>query len=1280
MGDHCNQHKSSNCGDECKKLKVKKLQVKKSAVICGDLTVGGKSNLDTLIVTNSTTISGSLNVTSTTSFKDVTIAGTSNLNGLLNVAGTSNLNGSLNVAGTSNLNGPLNVAGTSNLNGPLNVAGTSNLKNINVVGTSNVTGTSNVAGVLNVNGDAYIKNLKVDTFEPKSIVSDTADIKNLQSNFILSDSAIIQNLDVGVIEAKAVGTYSANIDHAEIGSLKTFDAERFVNPDYDRFKQGVLPKLTQVFGSNTYEYENLSHLALPESGNAWSTVVRGFINFSTATDSEKLNFYSGATNRLYRLVIDRPWSATEKEIKVGFINGISNNSNGNTFLEPAIPTDQQKFAADALDKILVGFQSINFNNLSPSDLVVYYNHITICKIFIEAFNIGDFDTSNMGNDYVYVPNKNCRSNYCWLFSNCAPVVNFSYIVGTGVNTDPGYLLTWARAAPIILKYVGTVMDQHIKAGIDGISKGFYPHILRVNPYNSKDMSTFGDAAYNYEKYIVDEVNATTFQIQDNSTDNVALDYKYVSPTIQDFDENANDDTINGNNSVGGYNPKLLIDLVVSSGLMSSEEGKVIMDLSRQQYYENTMPAINRFLYAYYYDPKSVMVKALKLTRWDDYPGEWGTKFEIDSRGFVKGTAITGPIQKQVYVDVLTTDNVVIYDDNGVNNSILLKDVVLQRDVDYGKKQYKANIQLILGLQEDSPIPVFQLSDPNQKYDPINNPYKVTFLDNTSGYIVDRIHKSGVEMLKYFDDLIDYNLDVWSVEKNGKPWAQVYPTQQKAIDALSFDDRYISDLEDPAKGGNYSFIQHYSPKIDPVTKNPVYDYSILQSYYVNSDPKGIPLLKLTQSGRVDGPILKDNNGNILYDPTSATVGGFVNIEALYKASSVDKELKKYWKNMGSIDIANGKSAKLYYFNFDFSQKAYQSYITGGVNPTPNPIMSKFFSPYIVSQFAKRQAMKYLQSYTASGSSFDAATGIITYTNFLNISDPHNSHSATQGGERSTFVHEWLMGHSIQIPLQSIITTLGKLSWTASAFGNGAVAEGWAVFLETYFCGAYTTYLSETDHYYNYLSNSGKADPKAVVSQLLNASRVAARLKWDTAVHGIIHDENNNVIKTSMAEYFKGFKKDTHNTFDANTEIAQRIPVCPGQGLNYGLAFCQLIGLFQSLSNSPTDPISPGIGKTKFDSLQANGNKAFKYFFDFVLIDTIGAFLGSIEPAYSELIYKINNNIAPFNDSNYDGYPTNAFAVHTNAYVQGSNPACYEFKNNPYVSGGFTFKFPDQAVPQ
>jgi hypothetical protein len=1143
---------------------------------------------------------------------------------------------------------------------------------------------------LTVNGNTLLKgNLEVQgavTFDQNITINGDLQVQNIQGTTLRFQNGQIDNLQT---------------QNAEIGALKVFDAERWVTPDYDRFKEGYLPKLNPVGGvPGTYEYQNLSDLAVPEVGNDWTSIVHGFINFDTATPAERLHYFVGAMNRLYHLVIDRPQSATETPIRVGYITNYSP-----TVMQPGIPPEQQARMAQAVGFILQGLRKIeaevaaNPALLDAAQTVELLNNITLAINFMEAWNLGTFFTANMGNDYTSIANQynlSAYNPYDWL-----PFMQISQIIAYGLNSDPGNLLAVAREAPIMFRYFSIVIDQDIERSHQGLQQGFYPHVLRVNPYDSRGQSTFGEPGFNYEQYIVDEVQGGTFP---PSTDNWYTTMKNTLELIQSttFEGQLTPDVLFTSLITGGVNPQLLLDVVVAGGFMSQSEADLIEAMCKDLYYSSYVPAFTKLVNYFYLDPTQLGVKALRLTRWDDYPGEWGMKFIVDSTypdlvaansGFPLVVAMKNSDGTRVLISVLG-DDVVIYDAaTGTVDPVSLRDVTLMRDEVYGEAQYKAAVQVVIGVEPDSPIPTFVKNDPSQPFNPITNPYHTIFITDPALDVVQKIHDSGVQMVNYFAEQIDFYLNRWSMQKFGQPWATQFPDFVSAINCLTLDDRYYADLEDPFPvqadgtrgGGSYAFIQHYSPIVD--ANGPLYDVAQLNAYYTSNSPNvwdDTPQLKIIASGpnagRIDGPPIKDRNGNILYDPlaplsTDPCTGPVIDITALYNASVVDPDKIGYYANMGSVDIANGKSARWFYFNMDFATRAYREYITGGVNPTPDPVMPEFFSPYIVSQFAKRHAITWFQFVTASSSNFDPSSGQLTYTNYLSAGDVHLT---AEGGQRSIYVHEWLMGHAMQIPLINIIGSLGTSVWTNGSFG-GATAEGWAVFMELYFVGRFTTYLSATDHYLNYLCNDCSQDPKTAVSQLLAASRIAARLKYDTAVH-------SSYYKMSMADYFRGFRTDTFGNYTANDEVAQRIPPEPEQGLNYALAYAQIAAFFESLPDPapplgvpPPYPANTGIGQAKYDQLQANGHKAWKYFFDLILIDAQGYFLGSLKPLYDLLIYKIVNGIAPFNDPNYNGYPLNAFPVNTTEYIVGTNPAAYEPENDPYVPGGWTFKFPDSATP-
>ncbi len=483
---------------------------------------------------------------------------------------------------------------------------------------------------------------------------------------------------------------------------------------------------------------------------------------------------------------------------------------------------------------------------------------------------------------------------------------------------------------------------------------------------------------------------------------------------------------------------------------------------------------------------------------------------------------------------------------------------------------------------------------------------------------------------------------------------MFATRQEAIDAISVVGRLTSDLEDPANGGIYAFVQHYQPISDE--QGPLYDYSQIEAYYTEAWD-GVPQLKLTPGGRVDGPPVLDRDGNVLYDPEAPLdPNGLINVDALFAVSQVDPDKQSYYQFLSSIEIVQGKSARVYYFFYDFIKHSFEDFLTLG----PNPLINYYFSPYIRDAFQKLGAHEYSNSNYASGNFYDPTSEVITYQHFINYDNPR----ATTVGTRTTILHEFIMGHALQIPLLQMLASTGEQDWAGASIGGNATAEGWAVFIETFFGPLYTSYLSAVDRYFNYTDPTGAIDPVTQVPSIRDTARVAGRLKWDTAVH-------SSLYKASLAEHAAGFYNDTFQAFPITSEVAQRIPTGPTQGLNYGLGFLQIVGLYQDLPNA--------LGQARYDELQANGNKATKYFFDLLLLDAQGYFISSLQPIYDEWALRVKNGVPPFDDPNYDGYPVNAFDAHTKNYVPGTDPAAYEYIDNPYVPGGFTFIFPDCPVP-
>ncbi len=1076
---------------------------------------------------------------------------------------------------------------------------------------------------LTVNRTIEAGTLQVDTIDAKTVNADEAHFK--------LETADVSYEDVNVIE-----------------DLRVWQQERFVTPDYDRFPDGALPPMTKFGPGETYDYTSLSPNFIPLEGNAWSYIIHGIINFDTASESEKLDFYSGAANRLYALMVDKPFAATESEFKVGYLGnfGLTQNST-------IMPKDQQQYAAQAMSAILDGLYGIDPNLLTPKERVSLFNLITLARYYIIAWEAGNTMTNWLGQEYFGSPNPQNLASYYYANAWYLPFINLALLPAYGINTDSPSLVPFARAMPGLYKLFPKFLQNWLDTAQAGMMEGFYPHVLRSRPFTSQGESTFGEEGYGYSPDIIELVQSGEFTAFDDS--HLLAENDYNDLFAASFEDQLSDNLLyRGIFTIEGLNPLPFYDMLVADGAMDPVEAAYLQKQAKDTYDTVVKPAILNFLNTLYLDPNSPFVRALRLTRYDDFPGEWGTKFIVNEFGWVEGLVVSGPhTGDTVYIDPLGVD-LVIYDTNGDPVNVNLQDVELQRDEAAGNEHYINMAEIELNLNRDTPIPYYVKVSSTPNVNPFEN-WEVQF-DDSAASLPEKLHAAGESLLEFFTESIDFYLDEW-VTVTFPPattWQEVFATRQEAIDAITQAGRLTGDLEDPANGGIYAFVQHYQPISDD--EGPLYDFSQIEAYYTDSWD-GVPQLKLTIDGRIDGPPVLDRDGNVIYDPEAPLdPDGLINVDALFALSQVDPDKQSYYQFLGSTEIVQGKSARVYYFFYDFVKHSFQDYLTIGANP----LLNFYFSPYIRAAFEKLCAHTFLNTQTASSSFYNPISEIITYTDLINISDPRN----TNIGERTTLLHEFIMGHALQIPLGQMLTSTGTSDWTTGSFGNPATAEGWAVFIETFFGPSYTSYLSAVDRYWNYTDPTGIPDPVTLVPAITNTARVAARLKWDTAVH-------SSSYKASLAEHSDGFKNDTFNAFPITTEVSQRIPVGPTQGLNYGLGFLQIIGLYQNLPNA--------LGQSRYDSLQANGNKATKYFFDMLLLDSQGYFISSLQPIYDAWAERVKNGIPPFDDPNYDGYPVDAFDAHTVPYVPGTNPAAYEFIDNPYVPGGFTFNFPTCPVP-
>ncbi len=1087
----------------------------------------------------------------------------------------------------------LAVKDDATVGGNLDVAGTITAQDVSVKGT------------LEVNGS-----LKAGDVSINRVTADRADFN--------VETAQVSYEDVNVIE-----------------DLRNWQAEQFVNPDYDRFPNGALPQTTKIAPGEVYEYTSLSPLFVPVSGDNWNSIVHGIIDFNTATDKEKLDFYSGAHNRLFALVQGRPFSATEQQIKEGYFMGTT-----------VMPADQQKFAAQAMDEILKGLLLINEANLKEADKVTLFNLITQCRFYSIAWKAGNTWTDAIGAEYFGSANLSDRSAYLYNAAWFTPFVNVALLTAYGLDSDGASLVTDARSLPGMYKLLPKVVKNWLDVAREGLKQGFYPHVLRNRPYTSYQESTFGEIEYGYPANIANLVSTGNFPAYNDSRQLAQIDYDRLLNAS--FEDQLSPNLLYvGTFTIEGLNPLPFLESLVDQGVMDQTEADYLQEEARKTY-DSVKAAYLELLSTFYLDDNSPFVRALRLTRFDDKPGEWGYKFKVNDQGEVEGLVQDGPYTGQtVFIDPLG-EEVVIKDANGNVIDVSLQNIELQRDIPSGEEHYTNMIEIVLKLNRDTPIPYYQKVSTIPNVNPFEN-WRVAF-DTSDTTLPQKLNASGETLTEFFTEQMVYYLDQWNPN-----WMNEYSDINEAVKAANHAGRLISDLEDPAGGGIYAFVQHYQPKEDE--NGPLYDYSIIEGYYTEAWD-GVPQLKLDANGRIDGPVLYDRDGNVLYDPqTSLGPDGVIDIVKLQEASVLDSDKADYYKYLSSIDIVEGKSARVFYFFYDFIKHSWEDFMTIGLNP----LLDFYFSPYIVDAFNKLAAHRYLNSTYASSSSYNPSSEIITYIHLLDYSDPR----FVSIGTRTTILHEFIMGHAIQVPIGQMINSTGTGSWLAGWVSNSATAEGWAVFIETFFGPLYTSYLSAVDRYFNYTDPTGKPDPLTEIGSIADTSRVAARLTWDTALHSAA------VKETTMAEYVKGFNADTFGFYSITDEVTQRIPVGPTQALNYGLGFMQIVGLYQSLPDV--------LGQARYDELQANGNKATKYFFDFLLIDANGYFISSLQPLFDDWAARVRDGIAPFDNPDYDGYPVDAFDAHTVPYVPGTTPSVYEYVNNPYVEGGFKFTFPTCPIP-
>ncbi len=288
----------------------------------------------------------------------------------------------------------------------------------------------------------------------------------------------------------------------------------------------------------------------------------------------------------------------------------------------------------------------------------------------------------------------------------------------------------------------------------------YPHVLRSRPFTSAGQSTFGELAYGYDPEIVDLVQSGQFTAFDDSHLYAEMDYQDL--LAASFEDQLSPELLFlFRFSIEGLNPLPFLEMLVEQGVMDPTEAAYLQNEARVAYDEVVKPSLLNLLSTLYLDDESPFVRALRLTRYDDYPGEWGYKFIVNELGFVEGLVTAGPHSGDtVYIDTLS-ENVVIYDTNGDPINVDLQDVELQRDEVAGEEHYVNMAEIVLNLNRDTPIPYYFKVSNTPDVNPFEN-WVVQF-DDSPASLSEKLHNAGETLLVFFTESIDFYLDQWVTE-------------------------------------------------------------------------------------------------------------------------------------------------------------------------------------------------------------------------------------------------------------------------------------------------------------------------------------------------------------------------------------------------------------------------------------------------------------------------------------------------------------------------------------
>lgn len=255
-------------------VKVNNSTVSGKATVAGPLMVAGSTELTTL------TVSGALRATADTRINNLDVSGITNL-ASVKITGSTTLSGAFSATGTTTLNGA-RVTDTLNVTAPLNVLGNTTL-----------------AGALSVTGDASTSSMYVETETNTEtlIVRSGANIAELSvtGRTQLQNTKVIGSLEaIGPTTLATVKIGDATVDKSFTvnGPLDVKGSTTFAGPvtvaGSTSLGSANISGLTDTFTLNVRDSASLANLSVSGTSALGSTSVGGNLNVTGRTRTEEL--------------------------------------------------------------------------------------------------------------------------------------------------------------------------------------------------------------------------------------------------------------------------------------------------------------------------------------------------------------------------------------------------------------------------------------------------------------------------------------------------------------------------------------------------------------------------------------------------------------------------------------------------------------------------------------------------------------------------------------------------------------------------------------------------------------------------------------------------------------------------------------------------------------------------------------------------------------------------------------------------------------------------------